>query len=100
MPKTHDLPSGHFFHLIKVVKGTPLRHVAVTQEYEPPFRRSDSKITRLWPTRLALVTGKWYDSELDEDEALLAALDGRGDAADVVDEDGHILEQWERPDAA
>lgn len=98
MPKTHDLPSGHFFHLIKVVKGTPLRHTAATQEVDYPYRRSDSTITRLWPFRLALVTGKWYDSGLAEEEALLAALDGRGDACDVVDDEGHIVTQFERQD--
>ena len=100
MADTHDLPGGVFWHLIRVRKGTPLAHRAPTQEIDWPFRRSNSHILRLWPLNIALVAGRWNDSDLDEDEALLLALDGRGDAARVVDEEGHILEQWERPDAA
>jgi len=96
MPKTYDLPTGEFFHFIKVKPGTPLKHWAMTQEVEVPFRNSLSCVVRLWPFRIALVAGKWYPSGLHEDEALLAALGGRSDALDVVDEEGHLVDQFER----
>lgn len=96
MAQTHDLPGGWFFHLVKVKPRTPLKHRAPTQEVDAPFRSSDSTVFRLWPLKIALVAGKWYDSELDEEDALLLALDGRSDACDVVDEEGHVVDQFER----
>lgn len=99
MAQTHDLPGGTFFHFIRIKPHTVLKHRAATQEIDEPFRRSNSHIIRLWPLNIALVAGKWYDSELDEDEALLLALDGRSDALRVVDEEGHIRGEFERPDS-
>lgn len=96
MATTHDTRGGRFWHAIRVRKGTPLHHRAHTQEVDEPFRSSLSHVLHLWPTGLAIVTGRWQDSGLTEDEALLVALDGYGDAADVVDDEGHIVEQFER----
>lgn len=97
MATTHDFRTGHFFHFAKVKRGTALQHRAITQEYDEPFRFSESRIIRLWPLTTAVVLGKWEDSGLEEDDALRAAL-WAGDDLDVVDAQGHISPQFERDD--
>jgi hypothetical protein len=94
---THDV-GRLFWHVIRVRKGTPFHHRALTQEYEEPFRFSDSHIFRL-PFGRALVLGRWHtDEDIDEVEALRRAthvhgLDGRVDPEyDVAtDDDGFLL---------
>lgn len=66
-----------FFHVIRVRPDTPLKHRAITVEIEPPYRRSNSLILRLTPTR-ALVLGWWTDTEWDAEDALTAAVQGWG----------------------
>lgn len=100
MADTHDLPGDLFWHLIRVRKDTPLHHRASTQEVDYPYRRSDSHVVRIWPLPYAVVAGRWVHSDFSEDEALLAALDGRADAVGVVDDEGHIVDRFERADCA
>lgn len=72
-----------FFHVVDLQPG-PFLHTAPTQEIEEPFRSSTSLIVRFWPGK-GLVIGWWRDSGMDEEEALLAALDGWG--VDLYDAD-------------
>lgn len=95
MATTHDFKNGIFFHVVKVIRGTPIHHRAKSQEIEEPFRYSESHVIRLWPTRTALVIGRWTDSGYEEVEALRAAMWAGGDI-NVVDAEGHIRPLFER----
>lgn len=94
---THDV-GRIFWHVIRVRKGTPLHHRALTQEYDEPFRFSDSHIIRL-PLGRALVLGRWHtDESIDEVAALRRAthvfgLDGRidGEFEVTTDDRGNLL---------
>lgn len=67
--KTHDI--GRYFYYVlptKVNPGTPLTHVALSWEREPPYRESETRVLRLWPTRLAVAWGYWYDTGVESIE--------------------------------
>ena len=93
MPETHDL--GRIFaHSIYLVERTRLVHLAPTQELDDPFRTSPhSLVVRLWPSRRGLVIGWWHNGGLSEGEALRAGIWAHG--TDVLDDSGHILDEFE-----
>lgn len=97
MHTTHDI-GARFWHTIKLRKGTPLTHRAVTNEAEPPYRTSNSLVVRLWPLRFGLVFGKWLGTNRTEDEAMLHLL--RTDLGVFDSDKVHEVEEmrdWQRP---
>ena len=75
-----------FAHLTYLTEDAPLLHTGHTHETTPPFRSSRSYIVRLLPLRRAVVIGWWEPTERDEEEALVAALQGYG----ALPEIGHV----------
>jgi hypothetical protein len=91
MPVSRDL--GQFFVMPIWVDATaPVAHRAPTREIEPPFRVSlRSVVLRLWPSRRALVVGRWQPSGLSEEEALQAAVGGHSVGLDTACDDGTTI---------
>lgn len=94
MAETTDLGRA-FAHAIALDPNAPRLHTAVTDELDPPFRRSRSLVLRLWKSR-GLVLGWWRKTGRDEDEALMAAL--QGVETSLLDEDGYLLPNFEVED--
>lgn len=80
MPDTHDL--GKFFwHRIRLRTDAPRHHRYWTQEYEWPYRASESHVLRLFG-HAGIVVGQWHGGGLDEEspeyeQHLNKALQGR-----------------------
>jgi hypothetical protein len=78
MPETRDM--GPFFaHTVNLKPGAPFLHTAPTDEIEPPYRRSNSVIIKIWPGK-GLVLGRWRHTYRSDDAALYTALQGYGNA--------------------
>jgi hypothetical protein len=83
MPNTHDV--GPFFaHTVNLKPGTPLVHRAPTDEIEPPYRRSNSVIVKIWPGK-GIVLGRWRNTWRNESDALYTAVQGYGNALSTDD---------------
>jgi hypothetical protein len=83
MPETRDM--GPFFaHTVNLQPGTPLFHRAPTDEIEPPYRRSNSLIIKIWPGK-GIVLGRWRQTYRKESDALYTALQGYGNAMSTDD---------------
>jgi hypothetical protein len=78
MPNTHDI-GAFFVHPINLQPGTPFMHRAPTDEIEPPYRCSNSRIIKIWPGK-GLVFGRWRHTGRTENAALLVAVQGYGNA--------------------
>lgn len=92
MPKVHNIGKQHFVQLLtnyRVVWGKKLAVKGWTQEISEPFRTATPWIVRL-PFDNALVFGSW-SGELDEEEALNRAIQGR------VLKDEDFEEGWTPP---
>ena len=87
MPETHELPGRWFWHLQQypdlaawsIPEKLPrFTEPAKTYETEPPFRTGRGRAYRFWPTRWAVVVGRWAKHAYDhETVALERALGGR-----------------------
>lgn len=100
MPQTHGV-RNFYWHPIRIRKGTRLHHRCETREYEEPFRVGHSHILRVPWTTLGVAFGRWASSVADVDSAILEAVQGRVEAADVTGEHGtsvqqHVKQVYER----
>lgn len=84
MAKTTDI-GPLFFQWIRLNSKAPLLHTAPVQMTEDPYHSATALIVRPPFLRTGLVLGLWRKSGLDEEEALLNALSGKG--LDLYDED-------------
>lgn len=77
------LEQPHFWHVVRVAKGTPLHHRAYSGEIDGEFRYSVSHVLRITPSR-ALVVGSWQPKpdELDETDMLFRATNMDHERAD------------------
>jgi hypothetical protein len=83
MPETRDM--GPFFaHTVNLTPEAPLIHRAPTDEIEPPYRRSNSVIIKIWPGK-GIVLGRWRHTWRNESDALYTALQGYGNALSTDD---------------
>lgn len=83
MPNTHDV--GPFLaHTVNLKPGTPLVHRAPTDEIQPPYRRSNSVIVKIWPGK-GIVLGRWRHTWRNESDALYTAVQGYGNALSTDD---------------
>lgn len=74
---THGI--GKFFwHSISLRKGTDIVHRHPSHEADYPYRWSNSLILRFPGTTKGLVLGWWHETTRTEEQAILAALSGRG----------------------
>ncbi|WP_188187640.1 hypothetical protein [Nonomuraea sp. SYSU D8015] len=64
----------YFAHWIRLNRLGPVFERRTTLTQEPPYLVGRSAILHLWGTKIGLVVGKWTGERLDEDNALLAAL--------------------------
>lgn len=57
----------------------PVTELAQTYEIEEPFRTGSGRAFRLWPTRWAVVVGRWARGSyvVDEPAHLFDAMQGR-----------------------
>lgn len=88
MANTKDF--GRFFvQFVSLIETAPLFHTATAQAIEPPYRSSKVAIFRIPRTGWAIALGWWRDSGLNEEQALLAAMEAKGlDLYDVdLDDD-------------
>jgi hypothetical protein len=83
MPNTHGV--GPFFvHAVNLRPHTPLLHTAPTDEIEPPYRRSNSIVIKVWPGK-GIVLGRWRHTWRSESDALYTAIQGYGNALSTDD---------------
>jgi hypothetical protein len=83
MPETRDM-GPLFAHTVNLQPGTPFVHRAPTDEIEPPYRRSNSVIIKIWPGK-GIVLGRWRNTWRSESDALYTALQGYGNALSTDD---------------
>jgi hypothetical protein len=83
MPETHDM-GPLFAHTVNLKPGTPFIHRAPTDEIQPPYRRSNSFIIKIWPGK-GIVLGRWRHTWRNESDALYTALQGYGNALSTDD---------------
>lgn len=91
MAQTHDL-GPFFFHTIDLKEDSPRFHRAQTHEVDEPFRISNSLVLRIFGT-YGIVLGRWRETDLDEESALIQAMDSREMAVEPAD-----LEDWRGPE--
>lgn len=64
-----------FFHKTRLMRNSPVLHVAVTQEIgEAPLRSSNSLVARIPGTHRGVVFGIWSETGYEEAEGLLRAM--------------------------
>jgi hypothetical protein len=88
MPDTKDIGRLYFHGFRYPLRGTPRIDRASTNEVEHPYRRGNGwmlRVGRYW----AIAVGRWGTAERDEDEALLAALEG-----EEMDVEAEVIRQW------
>jgi len=73
---THDL-GRLFWHPIKLKLKSSIIHRYPTHEVDEPYRWANSFILRLPCTEYGLVMGWWHKTERTEEQALIAAMEGR-----------------------
>ncbi|MDX3260822.1 hypothetical protein PV336_16515 [Streptomyces sp. MI02-2A] len=83
MPMTHGV-GPFFFHTVNLRPKTPFIHRANTNEIEPPYRWSYSRIIKIWPGK-GIVLGRWINLGRTEKEGLLAATAGHEKAMSTDD---------------
>lgn len=81
MPNTHGV-GPFFFHTVNLRPKSPFLHTAPTNEIEPPYRWSFSRVVKIWPGK-GIVLGRWRYIDRSEKEALLTALQGYESAMTV-----------------
>jgi hypothetical protein len=85
VPETHDIGRFYWYpQRYPDLRGwtglhpTPkFTESAMTYEIEEPFRTGQGRAFRLWPTRWAVVFGRWSQEGTHETQALLHAMTGR-----------------------
>lgn len=88
--QTHDLGRA-FVQVIPLRRGTAIFHMAESREIDEPYRYSRSLVIRFLGK--GIVLGWWRDTGMEEEEGLLAALDGFLYRA--VDEEGVLLDEFQ-----
>jgi hypothetical protein len=93
MPNTHGV-GPFFFHTLNLRPETPLLHSAPTDEIEPPYRRSNSRILKIWPGK-GIVLGRWRQTYRNESAALYSAIQGYGNAlsTDEIRDNAHRFDE-------
>jgi hypothetical protein len=79
---------------MRMTPGSPLYHRYKVDEYDGEFRESEGHFLRLYPSRLALVYGRWHHSSLTPQERLERLVAARG--IDLYTEDGRLDPRYER----
>jgi hypothetical protein len=64
----------YFAHWIRLNRLSRILDRRTTLTQEPPYLIGRSVILHLWGTKIGVVIGKWTGERLDEESALLAAL--------------------------
>ncbi|MFI6512847.1 hypothetical protein ACIBCT_35045 [Streptosporangium sp. NPDC050855] len=64
----------YYAHWISLKRFGPIFERRTTLTQEPPYLVGRSAILHLWGTKIGVVVGRWTGERLDEDSALLAAL--------------------------
>jgi hypothetical protein len=82
VPETHTVGRHywvlHRYPRIRTDRRLPIAESpAVTRETEPPYRTGEGRIVRLWPTRRAVVWGRWREAAAPEDDTVAAAIQRR-----------------------
>ncbi|MDP9870351.1 MULTISPECIES: hypothetical protein [Streptosporangium] len=84
-----------FCQPLRLEPGSPIFHTAETREDNYPYRFGRCVIIRYGRAGRAIAIGRWTGYELDEDTAILRALQAVEDDG-LFDDDGRISPRFER----
>lgn len=93
MAQTADI-GPLFFQVLKLNRNAPVLHSGKSQEVDEPFRTSVVKIVRIPLTGIGIAVGWWQQTGFNEEQALIAAVDGFGlDLYDTDLDDPEVRDQ-------